>query len=275
MPPHDEAHARHVQLQGQTNFRDLGGYKTGDGRSVKWGQVYRLGRLPKLTDADVDRLESLGIQTVVSLLTVDDIEAYGRNRLPAGVREVSLAIDSDTATRLSNSATAALKSGDFSQIPVELNPEIHRILVHDGQQQYAALLREITNPANHPLVFHCSHGVHRTGTGAAILLSALGVPWETVREDYLLSNNYRQAEVEKRLGQLRQLAAEKQDVSPEQVDMTNMEAPAAMKWWRRSDRLTTTFALDWVSVNKRFHIYKMYYYTNPALRTDRYVSKPF
>jgi protein-tyrosine phosphatase len=183
-----------------------------------------LGRLPKLTDADVDRLESLGIQTVVSLLTVDDIEAYGRNRLPAGVREVSLAIDSGTATRLSNSATAALKSGDFSQIPVELNPEIHRILVHDGQQQYAALLREITNPANHPLVFHCSHGVHRTGTGAAILLSALGVPWETVREDYLLSNNYRQAEVEKRLGQLRQLAAEKQDVSPEQVDMTNMEA---------------------------------------------------
>jgi protein-tyrosine phosphatase len=224
MPSNNEAHGRHIQLQGQANFCDLGGYQTLDGRTVKWGQLYRSGRLPNLTDRDVHRLDSLGIQTVVSLLTGDDIEAYGRNRLPAGVREVSLAIDSDTTTRLSNVATAALKSADFSKIPVELNPEIHRILVHDGQQQYAALLREITNPGNRPLVFHCSHGVHRTGTGAAILLSALGVPWETVREDYLLSNKYRQAEVEKRLGQLRQMVADKQDVPPEQVDMSNMEA---------------------------------------------------
>ena len=79
-------HARHIQLQGQSNFRDLGGYQTHDGRSVKWGEVYRSGRLPKLTDKDVDRLEGLGIQTVVSLLTADDVEAYGHDRLPAGAR---------------------------------------------------------------------------------------------------------------------------------------------------------------------------------------------
>ena len=72
------------------------------------------------------------------------------------------------------------KSGDFSAIPAELNPEIHRILIHDGKTQYAALLRLIADPANRPLVFHCSHGVHHTGTGAAILLSALGVSWDSV-----------------------------------------------------------------------------------------------
>ncbi|UCC51209.1 MAG: tyrosine-protein phosphatase, partial [Anaerolineaceae bacterium] len=154
----------------------------------------------------------------------DDQEAYGRDRLPAGAQLVSLPIDSDTATRLSNQATAALKSGDFSKIPVELNAEIHRILVHDGRKQYATLLRLIADPANRPLVFHCSHGVHRTGTGAAILLSALDVPWETVRQDYLLSNQYRHDEVNRRLAQLRQMAAENQGVSLEQVDMTNMNA---------------------------------------------------
>ena len=217
-------HDRHVSLVGQSNFRDLGGYESVNGRSLQWGQVYRSGRLVKLTDADVTRLEALGICTVVNLLTEDDKEAYGRDRLPTGAREVSLPIDSDTATRLSNQATTALKSGDFSKIPVELNPEIHRILIHDGQQQYAALLRLIADPANRPLVFHCSHGVHRTGTGAAILLSALGVPWETVRQDYLLSNQYRHDEVQKRLTQLRQMAAEKQGVALEQVDMTNMNA---------------------------------------------------
>jgi protein-tyrosine phosphatase len=140
------------------------------------------------------------------------------------VRQVPLPIDSDAATDHANSATAALQTGDFSKIPVELNPTIHRLLVHDGKEQYAALLRQIANAANRPLVLHCSHGVHRTGTGAAVLLSALGVPWETVREDYLLSNRYRHDEVQKRLGQLRQMAAAKQGIPPDQVDMSNMEA---------------------------------------------------
>ena len=62
------------------------------------------------------------------------------------------------------------------------------------------------------------------GPGAAILLSALGVPWETVRADYLLSNQYRRAEVEKRLRQLRHMAAQRQGIDVKQVDMTNMNA---------------------------------------------------
>jgi protein-tyrosine phosphatase len=220
----DLMHERHISLTGQANFRDLGGYETVDGRSVKWGEVYRSGRLAKLTDEDVAKLGQLGIRTVVILLTDDDKEVYGPDRLPPGAREVSLPIDSDAATELANRANTALKSADFSKIPVALNPDIHRLLVHDGKQQYAELLRMIADPANRPLVFHCSHGVHRTGTGAAILLSALGVPWATVREDYLLSNKYRHDEVQKRLAQLQQMAAEKQGIAPEQVDMDNMEA---------------------------------------------------
>lgn len=60
---------RRVELQGQANFRDLGGYQAGDGRTVKWGQVYRAGRLPNLTDDDVVILRNLGIRAVVTLLT--------------------------------------------------------------------------------------------------------------------------------------------------------------------------------------------------------------
>ncbi len=168
--------SRHIELQGQANFRDLGGYQTADGHTVRWGQVYRSGRLPDLTDCDVERLRDLGIRTVVTLLTPDDIAAYGPDRLPDGVELVLLPIDSDEATELSNRATGALKSGDFAGIPPDLNPEIHRLLIRDGAERYAALLRLIADPANRPLVFHCSHGIHRTGTGAALLLSALGVP---------------------------------------------------------------------------------------------------
>lgn len=220
----NKGQVRHIPLQGQSNFRDIEGYKTRDGRTVKWGEVYRSGRFPKLTDDDVACLENLDIKTVVNLLTPEDKEAYGRDRLPDGEREVSLPIDSKTAKELANMLNKALKASDFSLIDVAMNLEIHRLLIHDGQEQYAVLLRAIADPDNRPLVFHCSHCVNRTGTGAAILLSALGVSWDVVREDYLLSNKIRHDEVQKRLGQLRQMAAEKRGISPKKVDMNNMEA---------------------------------------------------
>jgi len=118
----------------------------------------------------------------------------------------------------------ARRTGDFSEVPADINPDIHRRLMVEGREYYASLLREIADPANRPLVFHCSHGVHRTGTGAAILLAALGVPWETIRADYLLSNTTRAAEIEHRLAQLRDLHAESTGVAPEEVDTTNMDA---------------------------------------------------
>ncbi len=214
---------RHVPLDGQSNFRDLGGYETTDGRKLKWGEVFRSGELPRLSDADVDRLESLGVRTVVNFLTPAEIEQRGEDRLPAGVQKIAAPI-AGAEDELVLVVLEARMTGDFSAVPPELNADIHRILLTDAKEEYAALLRAAADPANRPLVFHCSHGVHRTGTAAAVLLSALGVPWETVREDYLLSNVYRAEEIDRRLAELRDLAAENQGVSPESVDTTNMEA---------------------------------------------------
>ncbi len=60
--------------------------------------------------------------------------------------------------------------------------------------------------------------------GAAILLSVLGVPWETVVEDYLLTNHYRQHADAKLLQRARTIAAERRGIDPADVDMTNVEA---------------------------------------------------
>jgi len=218
------APARQVALEGQPNFRDLGGYETVDGRTVKWAQVYRSGELPRLSDDDMAHLETLEIETVVSFLTEKEIEARGPDRLPDGVTEVDLPMEAGNLGELTAVVNEARRTGDFSEVPADINPDIHRRLMVEAREYYAALLREIADPANRPLVFHCSHGVHRTGTAAAILLSALGVPWETIRADYLLSNTYRQEEMEHRLAQLRDLHAETTGVAPEEDDTTNMDA---------------------------------------------------
>lgn len=215
---------RHIALEGQPNFRDLGGYETADGRTVRWGQVYRSGELPELTDADVATLEELGLRSVFNFLLPQEIEKHGPDRLPDGVRDLRHPIDAERTAKLSLEAGRAIRDGDFSNILPELSVEIHRLLLDEARPQYAALLRTLLDPENRPLVFHCSGGVHRTGTAAAVLLSALGVPWETVREDYLLSNQYRKEEIARELARIRRAAAEKQGIPPDAVSMTNVKA---------------------------------------------------
>lgn len=214
---------RHIALDGQSNFRDLGGYVTSDFRTVKRGQIFRSGELPHLTDADVEKLTALGLRADVNFLLPAEIEKHGRDRLPEGATEISLPITGEM-DKVALQAHEAIRSGVFSGLPPELTPKVHAALLTDGKEEYAGLLRTALDPQRRPLVFHCSHGVHRTGTAAALLLSALGVPWETVREDYLLSNRYRAKETQDALARIRKGTAAKLGVAEEEVDMTNVEA---------------------------------------------------
>ena len=215
---------RQVSLDGQSNFRDIGGYETADGRTVRWGRVYRSGRLSNLSDDDVSRLEELEINSVVNFLTSAEIEADGADRLPPSVRELRLPMEAGNMNELTAVVGEARRTGDFSGLSPEINPGFHRQLIVEGKENYAEFLRQLANQENLPLVYHCSHGVHRTGTATAILLSALGVPWETVREDYLLSNDYRREEVGPRIEQLKQLYAADRGIDVADVDATNIEA---------------------------------------------------
>ena len=213
---------RSIPLEGQSNFRDIGGYKTVDGQTVRSGIVFRSGELHGLTEKDVQTLSELGIGTVVNFLSPAEIEARGADVLPAGTKEVLQPIESGDG--LVAEVLEARRTGDFSKVPADLNPKLHELLVDEAQEQYAALIRAIIAAEGEPLAYHCSHGIHRTGTATAIILSALGVPWESVRSDYLLSNETRASEVGPRLEQLRLAAAETFGQDPADVDMTNINA---------------------------------------------------
>lgn len=211
---------RHVPLSGQPNFRDLGGYAAGDGRTVKWGLVYRSGELSQLSEDDVKTLGALGIRTVVDLRSPEEISARGAGRLPAGAELRPMPISS--SDMFSKLIPMFLK-GDFSQVPPNLLDRVNRHLVCDFTAQFGGLLRALGESGRRPLVFHCTQGKDRAGFGAAMVLSALGVPWETVVEDYLLSNQYRKAENDKLLGMVRQFAASRGGAEAEEMALQRVE----------------------------------------------------
>ena len=182
------AHERRVPLEGAGNFRDLGGYKTRDDRMTSWGMVYRSGELSGLTDHDRAVLGKLGIRTVVDLRGSDQ-----RQSAPAAIsdsmhiRQVLLPISPHTPPDFNQ----RLLSNELSEADVaEQMKEYYRSFARDFTQQYSTYIRDVAEGGDRPVVVNCSAGKDRTGMAAAVLLLALGVPKETVMEDFLLSNAY-------------------------------------------------------------------------------------
>jgi protein-tyrosine phosphatase len=175
-----------LPLEGGFNLRDMGGYATEDGRTVKRGVLFRSGVMSLLTEADEAHLASLGIATVC------DLRRPGERRReptrwcePAGVFYWSRDY-SESSGVLTELMRGAMPTADaVHQMMVDLYPEI----LVDHRLSYRFLFERLA--AGHvPLLFNCSAGKDRTGVGAALILSVLGVPRDTIVEDYLLTNRF-------------------------------------------------------------------------------------
>ena len=56
---------RLLPMDGAHNTRELGGYKTNDGKSVKWGMLFRSDKLSDISKADQEYLQNLGINKII------------------------------------------------------------------------------------------------------------------------------------------------------------------------------------------------------------------
>ena len=184
-PPAQYSYDRTLPLEGGQNFRDLGGYPTEDHRHVRWGLLFRSGSLYGLTPADFAYLKTLHLRTEVDFRSMQE-RAAEPTSWPAGEAPLVLADDYDFAL-LSRHMT------NFKDMtPDELQAkmiEMYPLILDQFNGQYRRLFEQLLT-GNVPLAFHCSAGRDRTGIAAALILTALGVPRETVIQDYLLTNRY-------------------------------------------------------------------------------------
>ena len=172
-----------ISLQGASNFRDVGGYTTQDGRRVRRGQVFRSDHLGQLTQEDVSRLQALGVRHSLDFRGVAEYTATPYEI--AGVQRVALTIEPTVVARIQ--ALVAQGIVPTAEEAVELMCETYRDFVNHNAATFGRFLKHLLEQPT-PQVFHCTAGKDRTGFAAALLLSALGVDRATIEHDYLLTN---------------------------------------------------------------------------------------
>ena len=178
---------RHVDLDGPSNLRDLGGLPVTGGGSTRFGLVYRADRLCTLSEADLRRLESAGIRHVFDLRSETEATDFP-DRLPAGAAYVRLPMTSDETFQARTIYERIVDGHIKSYGEAEMVAGYVRILQNFGPS-FARIVGQVAR--SEPVVIHCTAGKDRTGVAAMLLLDLAGVAAEHVVADYALSSQRR------------------------------------------------------------------------------------
>ncbi|WP_035280139.1 tyrosine-protein phosphatase [Brevibacterium album] len=184
-----------MPVPGLPNFRDLGGHRTAEGRSVRSGLLYRSVDLSRLDAGGQEALRKRGIRTVFDLRTASECEERP-DRLPAGARRVPLDVLRDSQQTAPAHMSAFFEdpalAGEFLSggRAVEHFAQAYRDIVSlpSALEAYRGWYRGLLDFGDAPSLVHCTTGKDRTGWAAASLLLTLGVDADTVMADYLRTN---------------------------------------------------------------------------------------
>ncbi|MUK87976.1 protein-tyrosine-phosphatase [Ornithinibacillus sp. L9] len=177
---------RDIKLEGSFNFRDLGGYPTQEGRTVKWGMLYRSGNLSRLTDIDQETVSRLGISRICDLRSKDEVEKFPDPILNGATwHHTPILSDDRILGQVEGQSTFAdvLRKTKPGELLLNLNKDMVSY-----KRAFQNVFEILLNEPHTPMLFHCMAGKDRTGAVAALILNMLGVPRKIILDDYLYTN---------------------------------------------------------------------------------------
>ncbi|MCF6515253.1 protein-tyrosine-phosphatase [Lactobacillus sp. S2-2] len=186
------------------NFRELGGYKTTDGRQVKWHKIIRSGSLGNLNEQDQQFLSIYGVDYDIDLRSKEEA-LNDPDRIPENeiTYHLNSLFDEDQTDNSKDSKDLDTIMTTDENYGINHMKQVYRNMITDKgalkafNYLFSILLENTTE--NKSVLFHCAAGKDRTGMAAVFILSALGVDLETIRNDYLLTNAVVQHVIDRRI----------------------------------------------------------------------------
>jgi protein-tyrosine phosphatase len=182
---------RKLPFSGVTNLRDLGGYTTIDGRSVKWRKLFRSDNLANLSIKGQSYFQKIGLKLIIDLRS-----SMERKKKPNPVMKGIIDFHNPIFDEF------GLLNGNILEMVINfaMNKDAHATITNFykkmvtlpfAQNSYRKLFDLIIQMDDPVVLLHCTAGKDRTGFISAIILLILGVTEKTIMQDYLLTNTYR------------------------------------------------------------------------------------
>ena len=145
--------ARHFNLAGASNFRDLGGYPARDGRHVRWRRIFRSNHLGHLTAADIEVLRGLGLKSAFDFRGTEERAAAACGLAEITVHSLPIEPTVVATLRAIRAAGAPISSAEA----LEVMRDSYRSYVRQNTPRFEALFAHLLEDRG-PLVIHCTAG---------------------------------------------------------------------------------------------------------------------
>jgi protein-tyrosine phosphatase len=180
---------RVIDLEGTTNTRDIGGYLTDDLRAIRYGQIIRSENLSRLTAGDFQKLEEIGLKTVIDLRTDREHDRSPTVWLGDNPPQFHHFPVGDAQNDWFKAQRRLMKSNRFNaKQSLALMNDGYVMIAEEGPPSYQKLMEVVLDQSNWPILIHCNAGKDRAGIAVTLILEALGVDRETIMEEFLLTN---------------------------------------------------------------------------------------
>ena len=270
-----------IDLEGVGNARELGGYRTEDGRTVRRGVLLRTAAPNNASPNDCRKLrDEFRLSKVLDFRTRFEIaQAASGTPLsielmlnPPAVEEIPTAIDFATTVHVPILNEDKMVA-DMEQEMEALGGEVTTLqaiimgvrmgivseymyvefLSDDcGKRGFATVFEHLlAQPRDEALLFHCTQGKDRTGLAAMLILNTLGVNDETILFDYLLTNQFNTAIIEREKMGLLHAGIAQEDLDTYMLGMDKVFAATmanAMAYLRK------TYGSVWGFVNQELGV---------------------
>ena len=189
-----------LMLEGADNFRELGGYPAAEGKTVRWGQIWRGVPTARLSsEADRARLDALGLRLILDLRSTEEARKEP-DYVPDGARLVQIC-----GLCTEEGQEVCFSPADIERmvqtVPEGMSiPEMMYSRMLFGNKAFRELFRAL-EAGETPVLFHCTAGKDRTGVAAMLILLALGATDETICADFAQTNVCRRQEIDRLLAQ--------------------------------------------------------------------------